>query len=240
MAGVRYKRDSPFSYDCRACSRCCHDKIIQLNPYEVARLAENRGLSTTEFLVRYTERNGTALSRVEHGACVFLTPRGCDVHPDRPLVCRLYPLGRRMTAEGEEMFHELTPHPQTEGEYGASGTVGEFLTWQGAQPFIDAVDRYVEVVGRMSAVLRGTVGNDVQLQQEAQEVVEELGEGQRQGVPDWIDMDLVVAHRCGLRNEPIPSEISTKMNMHIQAIEEWLRTTPSLTKEEHNDTGQQK
>ncbi len=239
MAGVRYKRDSLFSYDCRACSRCCHDKIIQVNPYEVARLASNRGISTTDFLGQYTDTNGTVLKRTDKGACVFLTPQGCGVHQDRPLVCRLYPLGRRMSAEGEEMFHELTPHPQTEGEYGTSGTVGEFLTRQGAQPFIDAVDRYVEVVGRMSAVLRGTVGNDVQLQQEVNEVVEELRQGQQQGVPDWIDMDLVVAHRCGLRNEPIPSEISNKMNMHIQAIEEWLWTTSSLTKEEHNDTGQQ-
>jgi hypothetical protein len=92
---IRYQRDSAFSYTCHACSRCCHDKIIHLNPYEVARLAENRGVSTTEFLARYTENNGTALRRVEDGACVFLTPQGCGVHPDQPLVCRLYPLERQ-------------------------------------------------------------------------------------------------------------------------------------------------
>jgi Fe-S-cluster containining protein len=237
---VTYRRDSAFSYTCHACCRCCHDKIIQLNPYEVARLAENRGLSTTEFLVRYTEQNGTALRRVEQGACVFLTPQGCGVHPDRPLVCRLYPLGRRVTAEGEESFHEVTPHPQTEGEYGTSGTVEQFLNRQGALPFIEAVDRYVELVGRMSAVLSATVGHDVQLQQEVQEVVEELEQGQQQGVSDWIDMDRVVAHRCAQRNQPIPSGVLQKMGIHIQVIEEWLRTTSSLTKEEHNDAEQQK
>jgi Fe-S-cluster containining protein len=107
---TRYTRDSAFSYTCHACSRCCHDKIIQLNPYEVARLAQNRGMSTTDFLARYTERNGTALRRVEEGACVFLTAQGCGVHADRPLVCRLYPLGRKVTPEGEESFREVTPH----------------------------------------------------------------------------------------------------------------------------------
>jgi hypothetical protein len=197
-------------------------------------------LSTTDFLVRYTEHNGTALRRVEHGACVFLTPQGCSVHPDRPLVCRLYPLGRRVTAEGEESFHEMTPHPQTEGEYGTNGTVEEFLDRQGSPPFIEAVNRYVELVGRMSAVLSTTVGHDVQLQQEVHEVVEELEQGQQQGVSDWIDMDLVVAQYCAQRKQPIPSGVAAKMSIHIQAIEEWLRTTSSLTKEENNDTGQRK
>jgi hypothetical protein len=32
---VRYQRDSLFSYSCHACSRRCHDKMIQLNPSEV-------------------------------------------------------------------------------------------------------------------------------------------------------------------------------------------------------------
>jgi Fe-S-cluster containining protein len=104
MISVTYGRDSPFSYDCHACRRCCHDKVIRLNPYEVARLAQNRGISTTVFLAQYTGAQGTVLKQVDHGACVFLTPEGCGVHADRPLVCRLYPLGRHVTSERGEDF----------------------------------------------------------------------------------------------------------------------------------------
>ncbi len=220
---IRYRSDSAFSYTCHACSRCCHDKIIHLNPYEVARLAENRGISTTEFLSRYTVANGTALAQVDNGACVFLMPQGCGVHPDRPLVCRLYPLGRRVTAEGEETFHEVTPHPQTEGEYGTDGTVEGFLTRQGAQPFIEAVDRYVEVVGRMAAALSRQVGNDSRLRQDVQAVVDELAQGQDESVPDWLDMDHVVGQYCEQRGLTSPGDVPGKMARHIQAIEEWLQ-----------------
>ena len=154
----RYTRDSPFSYECRGCSRCCYDKSIHVNPYEVARLARNRGVNTTEFLTRYCDSNGMKLNRTEQGACVFLTPDGCGVHADRPLVCRLYPLGRRVGVDGEETFREVAPHPETQGEYGTCGTVQDFLTKQGVQPYVDAVERYVGVVGRMAEAIHPTSG----------------------------------------------------------------------------------
>ncbi len=219
---IRYQRGSAFSYTCHACSRCCHDKIIQLNPYEAARLADNRGIGTTEFLSRYTDANGTALKRVEAGACVFLTAHGCGVHADRPLVCRLYPLGRRVTAEGEESFSEAAPHPQTEGQYGADGTVEEFLTRQGTQPFIEAVDRYVELLGRMAALLHARVQADGHLKQQVQEAVEVLINGPQDTVPDWMDMDLAVTDYCARHGQSPPLDVAGKLDIHFKAIEEWL------------------
>ena len=64
---------------------------------------------------------------------LFLGPQGCTVHPDRPLACRLYPLARWTSPEGEESFGHLEPHPQTAGLYGTSGTVDNFLTSQGCR-----------------------------------------------------------------------------------------------------------
>lgn len=219
---VVYGRDSAFSYTCRACCRCCHDKVIRLNPYEVARLAMNRGMTTTEFLSGYTESNGTSLRRGEEGACVFLTPQGCAVHPDRPLVCRLYPLGRRVTAEGEERFHELIPHPRTEGEYGTSGTVDAFLSRQGAQPFIEAVDRYIELIRRMAAALIAKAGGDGGSQGEVRDAVREAASGDGKEIPDWLDMDQVVNRYCEQNGLTAPTEVVQKMTLHIQAIEAWL------------------
>jgi hypothetical protein len=52
---IRYRRESTFSYSCHSCCRCCYDKTIRVNPYEVARLAQNQAITTTEFLARYTD-----------------------------------------------------------------------------------------------------------------------------------------------------------------------------------------
>src|ERR1700752_4896509 len=94
-----------FGYKCHRCMRCCYDKRIQINPYESARLARNLGQTTTEFRSAWTEDGaGTVLKQTDTGACIFLGNDGCTVHPDRPLVCRLYPLGRRVRADGSESF----------------------------------------------------------------------------------------------------------------------------------------
>lgn len=220
-----YRRDSAFSYTCHACRRCCHDKIIQLNPYEVARLAGNRGVSTTEFLDRYTERSGTVLRRTEgNGACVFLASEGCGVHPDRPLVCRLYPLGRRVTAEGEESFREVEPHPQTEGKYGSHGTVEEFLSRQGAGPFITAVDRYVDVVGRMTAVLARAVQMDTELRLDIERVTGQIASVETEMLSEWIDMDRTVSSYCARHDAPVPATLDGKVAVHIRAIDEWIES----------------
>jgi len=223
MINVTYGRSSPFSYDCHACRRCCHDKVIRLNPYEVARLAQSRGLSTTKFLSQYTGAQGTTLKQVDQGACVFLTPDGCGVHADRPLVCRLYPLGRRVTADGRETFHELAPHPETEGVYGLNGTVDDFLAGQGAAPFIEAVDRYVEVVGRMSAVLNARIRHDAGLDTRVRNAVSGALAGDAHDGSDWIDMDAVVGEYCHRQGMTVPVDVPSKMAIHIQAIEERLQ-----------------
>ena len=219
---AHYDRSSAFSYTCGNCSRCCYDKIIHLNPYEVARLARNRQMGTTEFLNHYTAENGTALRQKQDGACIFLTSQGCGVHPDRPLVCRLYPLGRRVTSEGEEWFEEMAPHPNTAGEYGTRGTVDSFLLRQDAQPFVEAVDRYVELAGRMFPVLRQQTTDDPELKDNIQSVVEKYGRENDYGVPGALDMDQAVEFWCNKQGKPVPEDIHEKMTLHIHMINEWL------------------
>lgn len=185
----------------------------------------NRGITTTEFLSHYTESNGTTLRRVEEGACVFLGSDGCGVHEDRPLVCRLYPLGRQVTAEGQERFHELAPHPQTEGEYDTNGTVDAFLSRQGVQPFIEAVDRYIELVARMAAALVAKAGGDGGAQDEVCEAARELTSGDGKDIPGWLDMDQVVGRYCEQNGLAAPTQLEQKLTLHIKAIEAWLAAT---------------
>ena len=44
------ERDSPFSYACHACNRCCRNKAIRVSPYDILRLARYLCISTTQFI----------------------------------------------------------------------------------------------------------------------------------------------------------------------------------------------
>jgi Fe-S-cluster containining protein len=92
-------------FQCRkgiACwNACCSNIDISLTPYDVLRLKQHLGISSTEFLHKYTvpyemEKDGIAgikLRPVENGtACQFMRPEGCGVYADRPTACRYYPV----------------------------------------------------------------------------------------------------------------------------------------------------
>tara|TARA_R110002050_G_scaffold3931_1_gene20060 strand:+ start:860 stop:1330 length:471 start_codon:yes stop_codon:yes gene_type:complete len=137
--------DSVFSYQCHACNKCCHGKGIQVNPYETMRLSSHLGITTTEF--RHNYLNGQLLKHKQHSdACIFLGENGCTVHKDRPLVCRLYPLGRLRMADGKEFFTELAPHPDSAGIYGTTSTVNSYLKEQAVKPYLNAENIYMKLI----------------------------------------------------------------------------------------------
>lgn len=216
-------RDSPFSYVCGQCNRCCVNKIIKLNPYEVARLATNRGISTTEFIRTYTMAHGTVLNMTPKGECVFRSEQGCRVHPDRPLVCRLYPLGRHVSASGEERFSVLPPHPQSEGTFSRSGTVAAYLHAQGAAPYIASIDTYLALLGRLLAALQRSerVSSRATRPRSARSVKKDPG---AQAGLEMLDMDLVVSEYCARESTLPPGDPDDKMAVHIRALESMLKT----------------
>ncbi|GMR19850.1 MAG: YkgJ family cysteine cluster protein [Gammaproteobacteria bacterium] len=98
--------DSQIRFRCHkdiACfNACCRNIDIQLTPYDLYRLKQRLGMSSSELLNRYTfpfEMDahglpGVKLKPVEDGtACQFMTDEGCSVYNDRPTACRYYPLG---------------------------------------------------------------------------------------------------------------------------------------------------
>ncbi|APV48543.1 hypothetical protein BWI17_01880 [Betaproteobacteria bacterium GR16-43] len=197
----RLVRTSHYAYQCGGCGQCCRSKVITVNPYEVARLARSQGISTTQFLEQHT--SGVALNRREDDTCVFLGEHGCSVHADRPLVCRLYPLGRHVSREGDETFSHVAPHPQTKGHYTEQGTVQSWLDSQGAEPFISATSAYLDAFHRLFAKMAEREGGDG---------VTGWPDAPRESPVDWLDIDAAVG-------EPQPWEtVEQRMAAHIR----WL------------------
>jgi len=219
MPAEGFSASDAFMYACHRCLRCCSHKRIHVNPYEVYRLARHLGMSTTEFLTAHTICGGTELARREDERCVFLTENGCGVHADRPLVCRLYPLGRHVVLGDTATYHLTETHPESAGVFGETGTVESFLASQGAGPFEEAADRYFALLLRISAAMAERTAMDPQEYGDASEVLSSPPERQH-----WLDID-AVAQSAGDDAGEFPSpEIA--MAWHIARLEHEFLATP--------------
>lgn len=218
------QRDSAFSYRCNACSRCCHQKVIRVRPFEILWLARRLGMTTTQFIAEHTEGGGTVLRTREDddNACIFLGEKGCGVHSDRPIVCRIYPLGARVDADGRESYGRVIPHPETEGEYGVNGTVADFLDQQNLAPAYAMAARYREVFARMVDSLKSLDPAELEQHQDRLYAVEETDAGI--AASPWIDIDKTVAEFSESTGRPIPGPDDTEgaVAMHIKAIDAWI------------------
>jgi hypothetical protein len=202
-------RDEQFGYECGRCSKCCHGKLIQVNPYEIGRLARCLGQTTTEFRAAWTDGGaGNYLRRGTDGACVFLGPDGCTVYADRPLVCRIYPLGRHVAADGTERWSHLAPYPESAGVYTREGTIADFLASHEAELFLRAADQYTHWVRRAAEALCADSAS--------------LGtEGD--GVPtNLADMDSTIVAHCAAMGRAEPSNLEARKDLHLEILHQRL------------------
>ena len=93
-------------------THCCRQLELALTPYDILRLKNAAGLTSSAFLKRYVliEREKDDpfprlyLTMVDDGkaSCVFVSEQGCAFYQDRPGACRAYPIGRaaRMNTRG--------------------------------------------------------------------------------------------------------------------------------------------
>jgi uncharacterized protein len=146
------------------CSRsgtCCHGKMVWLNPWELACLAQAKGLGAREFRDRFCEFGGIRL-RFDGppgwkglSACSqFIPGQGCSVHPGRPLACRLYPLGRQLLGKDVEYIHDGETFPCLTGCAEVVDlphlTVAEYLDGQAVGPGQAAQDAYLELMQQLA------------------------------------------------------------------------------------------
>jgi len=104
----RMNEDSEFKFECgknmKCFTACCGDVNIFLTPYDVLRMKNRLGISSQEFLEKYTINPFTKTQKLpsvllkmdqETKRCQFVTREdGCTIYEDRPWACRMYPLGK--------------------------------------------------------------------------------------------------------------------------------------------------
>ena len=184
------------------------------------------GISTTEFLSLYTDNGGTTLRSEADGRCVFVTASGCRVHPQRPLVCRLYPLGRMTDETGVERFALYPLQSGCKAVAGREGTIDTFLNSQGIGPYLEWSSRYGELYRRIVGLLdrldiRCKVGAEAGGPGRPGTAVQEQ-EHDREPLSSWQDIDASIAEYCAAHGLEAPAEIDDTILLHLQAIKEWL------------------
>jgi uncharacterized protein len=146
------------------CSRtgtCCHGKAVWINPWELARLANAKGVSPREFRDSFCEFGGIRLhfngpkGWKELSACSqYVEDFGCSVHEGRPLACRLYPLGRQKKSDTVQYIHEGKEFPCLEGCPEVvelpSMSVSDYITDQNAGVCETAQDAYLDLMQQLA------------------------------------------------------------------------------------------
>lgn len=105
--------DEPFEFHCTMCGKCCINREdILLNPKDLFNLAKELCLTTREVFDQYCECYIGADSRLPvvrlkpRGSvrrCPLLKDRKCSVHRAKPTVCAMFPIGRGMAVEKDDI-----------------------------------------------------------------------------------------------------------------------------------------
>ena len=123
--GRLYRGSDMVKADCRGCAgchACCTGmgRSVILDPLDAARLSLGLGASFDSLLGSRVELNvvdGIVLPNLkmegEEERCSFLGADGrCTVHPYRPGLCRLFPLGRYYGEDGFSYFLQIHECPK--------------------------------------------------------------------------------------------------------------------------------
>lgn len=103
--------------DCKECFECCQGMgtSIVLDPMDIWRMAAGTGMKFEDLMNGYIELNvvdGIILPNLKMGGentcCAFLNDqKRCSIHPHRPGICRLFPLGRYYEDNGFRYFLQV-------------------------------------------------------------------------------------------------------------------------------------
>ena len=122
-------------------TQCCQDVTIVLTPYDILRIKKALGISSDEFLDRYSlilpQKNRLIPLVVlkmnpDDKRCVFVTEQGCSLYEDRPWPCRMYPLD----LDDDGTYNLIASADRCRGLHEENTwRIGDWLSDQGIVPY---------------------------------------------------------------------------------------------------------
>ena len=148
---------------CSRTGHCCFGNLVMLNPWELAFIAKEKGVTAREFRDKYTEYGGTRLLfngskgwRGKQACNQYIENFGCSVHVGRPFACRLFPIGREMQNGKLRYMHQGEVFPCLERcpevTDLAQLTVEEYLVGQQISKHEKAHDAYMDFMQNLADV----------------------------------------------------------------------------------------
>lgn len=145
-----------FKFECAAdCwSKCCAKYSIILNPFDIDAISQFLGISTTAFIDTYCKtyvgKNSLfpIVSLITSPRCVFNINGPCKIYSVRPVVCRLYPVGRGIivnTKTNEEQEKFILEKCKGMGK-GKAYTIKSFLESQDAYKYLKITKAWLDII----------------------------------------------------------------------------------------------
>lgn len=153
VAPTELSNNDEFQFDCHpgiSCfNACCKNIDITILPYDILRLKNRLGMSSSHWVNSYTvsfamdqhQLPGLKLATQEgNKACIFLSDEGCQVYEDRPTACRYYALGsmgirREGKAYVEDVYFKVKEDHCKGHEEPKKQSVGEYRKSQGIEKY---------------------------------------------------------------------------------------------------------
>jgi hypothetical protein len=169
---VRLDPETKFKFRChpgiKCFTACCSNIDIMLTPYDVLRLKKRLGITSGEFLEKYTVTRIDPKSShpfaylrmgqdVERRCPFVVVPDGCTVYTDRPVSCRYYPVGQATLKKGigtsgqgihEEFFFFVKEAHCLGFEEQTDWSVQSFRDDQGAEHYDEMNREWKEILMR--------------------------------------------------------------------------------------------
>ena len=158
---LRMDPDHVFQFRCApgvpCFTQCCQDITIVLSPYDEVRLKNALGITSGDFIDRYTlivRREKLLIPMVvlkmneDDKRCPFVGEDGCRVYNDRPWPCRMYPLD--MNDDGT--FGIITNSSRCEGlKEDEHARISNWLIEQGVPVYDEMNQLFSEVTAPLKA-----------------------------------------------------------------------------------------
>lgn len=155
------KKEDTFTFHCTCCGACCrHREDILLSAYDVVRLLKVLKMTFKEFAEKYCHLFIASNSKLplvqlkpfgKNNVCPFLFHGKCSVHPVKPTVCALFPLGRIFNPETLEIKYFLH-----EVECGSKDRIHKVEDWltNGSEESEECFKLWMQILSVLGSFIR--------------------------------------------------------------------------------------